>query len=83
MAERFPRTISQQLWDAWQILRRKGDAEELMKRTELSRPVIDRALNYGHIKNSSLEAKITKYFDARLEREKSKGDKLIHSATAQ
>ena len=80
MEERFPRTISQELFDAWQILRRSGDPELLCKELNLSRPVIDRALNYGHIKRSGIGDEISKFFQKRLDKEKNKGSELLDAA---
>lgn len=80
MAERYPMTISQQLHDAWQIMRRTGDGGHIHNQTKISRPIIDRALNYGNVKQPHVERKITKYFEDRFSKEKSKGDKLLEIA---
>lgn len=77
MAERYPMTISQQLFDAWQVMRRTGDGGHIHDQTNISRPIIDRALNYGNIKQPHVERKITEYFQSRFDNEQSKGDKLL------
>lgn len=77
MQERYPRTISQEVFDAWQILRRKKDAEKLCAKTGLCRPIVDRALNYGHVNNDRLQAQITLFFNSRFERENENGQKLL------
>lgn len=79
MSERYPRTISQEVFDAWQIMKRKKDAGKLMVKTGLSRPIIDRALKYGHINNDRLESQITAFFTARYERESGAGAKLLNA----
>lgn len=80
MAERYPMTISQQLWDAWQILRRVGDAGRIHDKTGISRPIIDRAINYGNVKQAHVERKISEYFQDRFAGEQSKGEKLLKIA---
>lgn len=80
MAERYPMTISQQLFDAWQILRRYGDPGRIHDLTKISRPIIDRALNFGNVKQPHVERKITEYFNDRFNKEKNNGDKLIKIA---
>jgi hypothetical protein len=82
MDDRFPRTINSQLFDAWQILRRSGDPALLCKKTGFSRPIVDRALNYGHVKNPKLANMISEFFDKRLDKEKHRGDSLINAATS-
>ena len=70
MEERFPMNISSELFETWKKLKRKGDPGALCKALELSRPVIDRALNYGHVKNEKNDERISKFFAKRLEAEK-------------
>lgn len=77
MEQRYPRNISIKMFDSFQLLKRKGDAKKLMKITKLSRPVVDRALKYGHVTNKSLALQIAKFLNDRLEVEKDKGIKLI------
>ena len=79
MAERYPRNVSQQLFDSWQVCRRKNDPKELCKKLKMSRPIIDRALNYGHVKNEKLTQRISAFFNDRYEREKKQGQELINA----
>lgn len=62
MSSRFPMNIDKNVWDKWQECRRKNDAKAICELLDYSRPVIDRALNYGHVKNSELTDKISAYF---------------------
>lgn len=80
MAERYPMTINQQLWDGWQIMRRYGDPGRIVTECIISRPIVDRALKYGNVKDPRVEKKISKFFMDRVGKEKSKGDKLIKIA---
>lgn len=70
MAERYPRTISKALFDKWQRLKRYNDGRDLVNETGKSRPIIDRAIKYGHCKDELLIAAITDFFVNRLNREK-------------
>jgi hypothetical protein len=76
MATRFPMTISKQLFDSWQKNKRKNDAAKLMEICDRSRPIIDRALNYGHVKDDELISTITNYFLLRVQSENSQYEKL-------
>lgn len=83
MQERYPRTISQELYDAWQVLRRKGDPEKIRKKVNASRPKVDLALNYGHVHDTKLIDKISKFFKDRLAEEKEDGGTLLSAVTAE
>lgn len=78
MAERYPMTISQELYDAWQVCRRKNDSVAICKIAKLSRPIIDRALNYGSVKSERLVKQITKFFKDRYDAEHNAAEKLIY-----
>ena len=80
LAKLFPLTIPLQLYKAWQMMQRKGDPGALCKKLKVSRPVIDNALNYGYVKDSSLTAKISKYFDDRARGEEKFGKDLMSVA---
>ena len=80
MQAKYPRTITVELWTAWQNMRRVGDAEKIMKTIKKCRPVVDRALNYGHIKNMRIADKISKFFKDRLEEEKKTALNLMRLA---
>jgi len=81
MAERYPRTISIELFDAWQALRRKGDPARMAQYLDMSRFTIDKALNYGYVSNRKYEIRISKYFNNRLSKEQEKGKKMFKSAS--
>ena len=72
----WPRTISQELHDAWKRLRRKGDPELMAEKLQYSRPVIDRALLYGYVSMPELPDKINAFFKKRLEDERSAAQQL-------
>jgi hypothetical protein len=69
MAERYPRTISINLFRQWKKMRRFNDGRDLTIHLAKSRPIIDRALKYGHVKDETLIKKITKFFADRERRE--------------
>lgn len=83
MAERYPMTISIQLFDAWQVMRRYGDPGRIVKKYNICRPIVDRALNYGNVKDDRVEKKISEYFNDRFTREQNKGGKLLKIAKNQ
>lgn len=73
---KYAMTITKELFNAWQQLRRKNDAEELSSLLGKSRPIIDRALNYGHVKSNELVEGITKYYEDRKTKEKQRAKLL-------
>lgn len=82
MEERYPQTIPQDLFDAWKIMLRFGDVKQIVKSTGISRPIIDRAIKYGHVKNASANVtkKISDFFEKRHNKEQETGGKLISLA---
>lgn len=78
--KKWPRTVSQQLLDAWQKLRRKGDPEAMAKSLQYSRPVIDRALIHGYVSLPELPDKINSFFMERLKEEEKQADELMGQA---
>lgn len=85
MAERYPRTISKALFDKWQHLKRYNDGRDLVNETGKSRPIIDRAIKYGHCKDEELITAITNFFVNRLNREKAaekNGEAALQKANA-
>ena len=89
MQARYPMTVSQEVYDAWQIFRRMNDSTKISAyigktgRAACSRPTIDKALNYGHTKDPILANLITKFFENRVESEKEGGANLIKKATGE
>ena len=73
MRDRFPMNISKELFNTWQQLRRTGDPAKLQKALKLSRPIVDRALNYGNAKNEVTADRISKFFSDRIAEEKANG----------
>ena len=61
----FERTIDEALFELIKLLRRYEDVQKLSELTGLSRPVIDKALNFGHIRQSSLETAIIEFYENR------------------
>jgi nitrogen regulatory protein PII-like uncharacterized protein len=74
------RTISEELHNAWTRLRRKKDPETIAEALGVSRPVIDKALLYGHVLMEGLAPKITKFFEDRLDQEKADAERLNQKA---
>lgn len=67
---KYERTITEELHEAWKRLRRKRDGELMATELQYSRPVIDRALNYGYVAMPELPDLINGWFMARIKREK-------------
>lgn len=61
----FERTIDEALFELIKLLRRYEDVQKLSEITGLSRPVIDKALNFGHIRQTSLETAIIEFYENR------------------
>lgn len=61
------RTISEVLFKQISFLRRTTDASELVDMTGSSRPVIDAALNYGHVKDAVLEKAFISFYVKRAQ----------------
>jgi len=76
MAKRYPITITPELFELWQNHRRSGDVTNMLngtktfKKINVSRPILDRALNYGTAVSDDLVQRITEYFTIRIEAEK-------------
>lgn len=69
MQERFPKNVPDNIYDAWKLSQKVGDIGKIMKALRLSRPVVDRALKYGHVKKGKLTNDITKFFQNRINTE--------------
>ena len=61
----FECTIKPVLFETIKMLRRWQDAKDLVDKTGFSRPVIDKALNYGHIRDAVLDKAIVDFYKAR------------------
>lgn len=78
--EKYPRTISLKVFNAWKDLKRMGDSKLLVNKGLACRPIVDRALNYGHVKSPKLEKKITKFFTDRAAAEDVENEQLLSIA---
>lgn len=74
------RTISIELFNAWQRLKRRGDPEKMAEELQYSRPVIDKALIYGYVTMPELTDKINGYFMKRLKSEQGVAAELMQLA---
>lgn len=63
----FERTISEVLFEQIRFLWRYNDSIEIQNLTGFSRPIVDRALNFGHIRDKTLERAIISYYEERAE----------------
>lgn len=75
-------TIDPNLLKTWQQLRRKKDPDVMAQELKVSRPVIDRALGYGHVTMPDLVDKINAFFEARLRKEQEASARLNDLAAA-
>jgi hypothetical protein len=74
---KYPCTVSKDLWDTWRKVARHGDIADLEKFCEVSRPTIRRAINNGYVVQNDLPDKINRFFYERLVREKAEAERLI------
>ena len=81
MSERYTLTIDRELFEAWGKLKAYGDPGKIATHLNISRPVIDRALNFGYVKKDKVSDGITKFFNDRLAREKRSGTKILKEVT--
>lgn len=68
--------ISPELFEAWGKLKRKKDSETIATKYGFSRPVIDRALNFGYVKLPEVIVRINDFFAERKEEESKMAKKL-------
>lgn len=73
----FECTINIVLFETIKMLRRVQDAKDLVDKTGFSRPVIDKALNYGHIRDAVLEKAIVAFYQEREEWQEKEAKKLL------
>lgn len=70
-------TISPELLEAWQTLKRKKDSFMIANIYGWSRPTIDNALLYGHVKTPQVTDHINEFFLQRQEKEKNDAKTLL------
>ena len=70
VSERFPMNIDQEIYDAWQAHRRKRDVKTISEKIGWSVPIVERALNFGHVKDPEIIERVTKFFINRNAKEK-------------
>lgn len=63
--EVFEQTIPDTLFDIWKSKRRKKDSQLISEAHNICRPVIDRALNFGHVKKQETIDAINSFFSNR------------------
>ena len=73
----FECTINPVLFETIKMLRRWQDAKDLVDKTGFSRPVIDKALNYGHIRDAVLEKAIVDFYKAREDWQENEAQELL------
>ena len=77
----FERTIDESLFDTIKMLRRIQDASELTETTGFSRPTIDKALNFGNIRDSNLETAIVEFYNKRASRQREEAERILKILT--
>ena len=77
----FERTIDEALFETIKMLRRIQDAKLLQAQTGFSRPTIDKALNFGHIRDLTLETAIINFYNERAKRQKQDAKKILQNLT--
>lgn len=79
--EKYPLTIDKNLFEVWQMMRRHDDVKELCDLTGKSNPIIYRALNFGHVRDSSLEEDISSFYETRSKRQRENAKKILKNLT--
>lgn len=72
------RTIDEDLFNSWKMLYRTGDIPELMELTGKSYPVIQNALNKGHVKNEAVCDTISNFYILRRDKQKEQARKIAN-----
>ena len=70
-------TINPILFETIKMLRRVQDAKVITEETGFSRPTVDKALNYGHIRDATLEKAIVDYYQAREDWQENEAQNLL------
>lgn len=75
----FECTITPVLFETIKLLRRHEDAKTLTETTGFSRPVIDKALTFGHIRDSTLEVAIINFYQERQSFQENAAKELLET----
>lgn len=76
-AKTYERTIEEELFQSWQMLRRTEDVPELCEITGKSYPIIYRALNFGHVKEESVADDISLFYATRSLKQKQQAKEIL------
>lgn len=71
-------TIDKALFKTFKMLRRYEDAAILTEQTGFSRPTIDKALNYGHVRDITLEKALIEFYKNRATEQKAAAKEIIN-----
>lgn len=74
----FECTIDAALFKTFKMLRRYEDAAMLTEQTGFSRPTIDKALNYGHVRDITLEKALIEFYKNRATEQKAAAKEIIN-----
>lgn len=80
-APKLQPTILPALFEAWTTLKRKKDSTAIAEQYGWSKPTIDAALNYGHVKTERVTEDINHFFKTRQERERKQVKELLNPST--
>ena len=72
------RTIDEDLFNSWKMLYRTGDIPELMELTGKSYPIIQNAINKGHVKNEGVCDTISNFYILRRDKQKEQARKIAN-----
>lgn len=72
-------TIEPALFKTITLLRRHDDAALLTEQTGFSRPTIDNALNYGHIRDVTLDRAVIEFYKKRSTEQKEAAKEIINN----
>lgn len=76
-ADKYPMNIPVETFNVWQQNRRMGDPEAMMKAFKCSRPIVERALNFGHVKEAWVVKSVNDFYKNRLKKELEQSRELL------
>ena len=74
---KYESTINHELLNAWKMQYRTGDVKELMKLSNRSYPVVQRAIMFGYVKNDELCNIISNYYLERAKKQKQQAKTIL------